>query len=86
MVQFDVPEPEYDRYTNRQLAAVPLAVLAVAFLIIIGFYVVTGAPTALAGGVLVGPFLDLVFLFNYARGLWEALVSRPSADPEGMQR
>jgi hypothetical protein len=43
-------------------------------------------PTALAGGVLVGPFLDLVFLFNYARGLWEALVSRPSADPEGMQR
>jgi preprotein translocase subunit SecF len=48
MVQFDVPEPEYDRYTNRQLAAVPLAVLAVALLIIIGFYVVTGAPTALS--------------------------------------
>jgi len=30
MKQFDVPEIDYDRYTNRQLAAVPLAVLAAA--------------------------------------------------------
>ena len=32
---FDVPEVDYTRYTNRQLAAVPLAVLAVALAIII---------------------------------------------------
>jgi len=44
MVAFEVPEIDYTRYTNRQLAAVPLAVLAVALLIIGGWYVATGAP------------------------------------------
>jgi len=44
MVAFEVPEIDYTRYTNRQLAAVPLAVLAVALLIIAGWYVATGAP------------------------------------------
>ena len=47
MIQFDVPEPDYDRYTNRQLAAVPLAVLALALLVIGGWWLVTGAPAAL---------------------------------------
>ena len=47
MIQFDVPEPDYDRYTNRQLAAVPLAVLAVALAVILGWVVVTGAPANL---------------------------------------
>ncbi|QSG01657.1 protein translocase subunit SecF [Natranaeroarchaeum sulfidigenes] len=54
MRQFDVPEPDYDRYTNRQLAAVPLAVLAVALAVIIGWFIFTGAPATLgidfAGG------------------------------------
>jgi preprotein translocase subunit SecF len=44
MVEFTVPEVDYTRYTNRQLAAVPLAVLAVALLVIGGFYVATGSP------------------------------------------
>ncbi|ELK54832.1 MULTISPECIES: protein translocase subunit SecF [Haloferax] len=44
MVEFTVPEVDYTRYTNRQLAAVPLAVLAVALLVIGGWYVATGAP------------------------------------------
>ena len=44
MVAFEVPEVDYTRYTNRQLAAVPLLVLAVALLIIGGWYVATGAP------------------------------------------
>ncbi|SNZ15863.1 protein translocase subunit secF [Natronoarchaeum philippinense] len=54
MIQFDVPEIDYDRYTNRQLAAVPLAVLAVALVVIAGWWIVTGAPATLgidfAGG------------------------------------
>ncbi|MCL9813515.1 protein translocase subunit SecF [Natranaeroarchaeum aerophilus] len=54
MRQFDVPEPDYDRYTNRQLAAIPLAVLAVALAVIIGWFIFTGAPATLgidfAGG------------------------------------
>jgi preprotein translocase subunit SecF len=44
MVAFEVPEVDYTRYTNRQLAAVPLAVLAVALVIVAGWYVTTGAP------------------------------------------
>ncbi len=54
MRQFDVPEPDYDRYTNRQLAAIPLAVLAVALAVIGGWFIFTGAPATLgidfAGG------------------------------------
>jgi preprotein translocase subunit SecF len=44
MVEFTVPEVDYTRYTNRQLAAIPLAILAVALLVIAGWYVATGAP------------------------------------------
>ncbi|WP_436926311.1 protein translocase subunit SecF [Halosimplex amylolyticum] len=44
MVEFVVPEPEYDRYSNRQLAAVPLALLALALLVLAGWYLTTGAP------------------------------------------
>jgi len=47
MNQFDVPEIDYDRYTNRQLAMVPLAVLAAALAVIVGWWIVTGAPAAL---------------------------------------
>jgi preprotein translocase subunit SecF len=40
-VPFEVPEIDYTRYTNRQLAAVPLAVLVLALLVIAGTYAVT---------------------------------------------
>jgi preprotein translocase subunit SecF len=44
MVEFQVPEVDYTRYSNRQLAAVPLAVLVLALLIIAGWWITTGAP------------------------------------------
>ena len=47
MVEFEVPEVDYSRYSNRQLAAVPLAVFVVAVLILGGTYALTGAPVAL---------------------------------------
>ncbi|MFW6436643.1 MAG: protein translocase subunit SecF [Halococcoides sp.] len=47
MFQFEVPKIDYDRYSNRQLAAVPLAVLGVALLVIAGWWVFTGAPANL---------------------------------------
>ncbi|ELY59097.1 preprotein translocase subunit SecF [Natronolimnohabitans innermongolicus JCM 12255] len=54
MATFDVPEFDYTRYSNRQLAAVPLAVLAVALLVLTGSFLVTGTPVQLgmdfAGG------------------------------------
>ena len=47
MARFEVPEIDYDRYSNRQLAAVPLAVLAVALLIVAVSTATTGTPVAL---------------------------------------
>jgi preprotein translocase subunit SecF len=46
MVDIALPEIDYTRYSNRQLAAVPLAVLGVAILIILGWYLMTGAPVS----------------------------------------
>jgi preprotein translocase subunit SecF len=47
MVNFEVSDIEYDKYSNRQLAAIPLAVLALALLIIAGWYLMTGTPVDL---------------------------------------
>ena len=47
MTRLDVERVPYDNYSNRQLAAVPLAILAVALLIIAGAYVLTGTPVDL---------------------------------------
>ncbi|WP_254766846.1 protein translocase subunit SecF [Salinilacihabitans rarus] len=47
MGYFEVPEIDYSRYTNRQLAAVPLALLAVALLVLAGGWVVYGTPVQL---------------------------------------
>ncbi|EMA69176.1 protein translocase subunit SecF [Halorubrum distributum] len=44
MVAIEVPEVNYTDYSNRQLAAVPLAFLVLALAIIGGWVVATGAP------------------------------------------
>ncbi|MFC5279959.1 protein translocase subunit SecF [Halorubrum rubrum] len=55
MTAIEVPEVDYTEYSNRQLVLVPLAVLALAVLVIGGWYVATGAPATLGleftGGV-----------------------------------
>ena len=47
MVAFEVPEVDYTQYSNRQLVAVPLAVLAVALGVLAVTFVMTGSPVAL---------------------------------------
>jgi preprotein translocase subunit SecF len=47
MVAFEVPEVDYTRYSNRQLAAVPLAVLATALAVLAAWTVLFGAPVDL---------------------------------------
>ncbi|WP_248516420.1 protein translocase subunit SecF [Salinarchaeum laminariae] len=47
MRSFDVPEPDYDRYTNRQLLAVPLVILALALLVVGANVFLIGAPAPL---------------------------------------
>ncbi|MEF8813881.1 MAG: protein translocase subunit SecF [Halovenus sp.] len=37
----------YEEYSNRQLAAIPLAILAAALLVIAAFYILTGTPVGL---------------------------------------
>jgi preprotein translocase subunit SecF len=47
MAQLSVPTVDYTEYSNRQLAAIPLVLLAVALLVIGGWVAVTGAPANL---------------------------------------
>jgi len=47
MVAFEVPEVDYTQYSNRQLVAVPLAVLAVALGVLAVTFAMTGSPVAL---------------------------------------
>lgn len=47
MVDFEVSDIDYDNYTNRQLAAIPLAILGLALVIIAAWYVMTGVPVDL---------------------------------------
>jgi preprotein translocase subunit SecF len=44
MVELDVEAIDYERYSNRQLAAGPLALILLALLVIGGWHVATGAP------------------------------------------
>ncbi|MCH7660588.1 MAG: protein translocase subunit SecF [Euryarchaeota archaeon] len=44
MLDSMVPEVSYPRYSNRQLAAIPLALLAISILIIAGTWATTGMP------------------------------------------
>jgi len=44
MVEFDVRDVDYEKYSNRQLAAVPLAVLVVALAVIGAWWALTGVP------------------------------------------
>ena len=47
MARIDVEELPYEEYSNRQLAIIPLAALAVALLVLLGAWLVTGAPVSL---------------------------------------
>jgi len=57
MNAFEVPEVDYDQYTNRQLAAVPLAVLALAILILVGWSLFVSGSVA-SPGAPVSPGID----------------------------
>ncbi|WP_336337631.1 protein translocase subunit SecF [Haloarcula brevis] len=46
MFEFEVPEVDYTKYSNRQLVAVPLVVLGLALAVLGGWYLVTGAPVS----------------------------------------
>jgi preprotein translocase subunit SecF len=41
---FDLPDVDYEKYTNRQLVIIPIVVLALALAVVGVFYVLTGAP------------------------------------------
>ncbi|MFB6189466.1 MAG: protein translocase subunit SecF [Halapricum sp.] len=47
MVEFEVPEIDYTRYSNRQLAGIPLAILGFSLLVLVVWYLVNGSPVPL---------------------------------------
>jgi preprotein translocase subunit SecF len=47
MSNIEVPEIDYTRYSNRQLAAIPVAILVLALVVLAGLYVTTGSPVPL---------------------------------------
>jgi preprotein translocase subunit SecF len=57
---FDLPEVDYERYTNRQLVATPLVVLGLALAVIAGFFVLTGSPVGLGIAFTGGTELQVV--------------------------
>jgi preprotein translocase subunit SecF len=46
-MDFEVSDIDYEQYSNRQLAAIPLAILGIALLVIAAWYVMTGVPVDL---------------------------------------
>ena len=46
-MDFEVSDIDYEQYSNRQLAAIPLAILGLALLVIVAWYVMTGVPVDL---------------------------------------
>jgi preprotein translocase subunit SecF len=47
MNKLEVSEIDYSRYSNRQLAAIPVGLLVVALVVLAGLYVATGTPVPL---------------------------------------
>ena len=47
MPQFEVPEVDYSRYSNRQLMGPPVAMVVIAVLVISAVFATTGSPVAL---------------------------------------
>jgi len=86
MAGIEVPEVDYTEYTNRQLAAVPLAVLALALAVIGAWMLATGAPANLGleftGGTEVRVAMDDVQDDATAR---ERIRSGFSAEPTAIQ-
>jgi len=83
MVDIAVPEVDYTQYSNRQLVIVPLAVLAVALAVILGWYVMTGAPANLGLEFTGGTELRLDVDGENPREQIEAAFS---AEPESIQQ
>jgi preprotein translocase subunit SecF len=82
---FEIPEVDYTKYTNRQLAAVPLAVLAVAVLIIAGTFAVTGAPVGLGIDFTGGTEFRLAVDAGSDAAARDVITSTFSAAPESIR-
>ncbi|PSP39440.1 preprotein translocase subunit SecF [Halobacteriales archaeon SW_8_65_20] len=54
MVEFEIPDVDYTRYSNRQLIAIPLALLGLALVILIGNAIITGTSPVSLGVAFTG--------------------------------
>jgi preprotein translocase subunit SecF len=82
---FEVPEVDYTQYTNRQLAAIPLGVLAAALLILAATFVTTGAPVALGVDFTGGTEMRIAVNADGDAAAREEIRSAFSAAPESIR-
>jgi len=54
MVEFEIPDVDYTRYSNRQLIAIPLAILGLALVILLGNFLITGTSPVSLGMAFTG--------------------------------
>jgi preprotein translocase subunit SecF len=80
MSKFEVPEVDYTRYSNRQLAAIPVAILVVALVVLAALYVTTGTPVPL--GIDFTGGTELTVQTDTPR---DELADAFSVDPESIQ-
>ncbi|MFB6110564.1 MAG: protein translocase subunit SecF [Halodesulfurarchaeum sp.] len=83
MPQFEVPDVDFRRYSNRQLLAVPLAVLAIAVLIVGGTWVLTGSPAHLGVDFTGGS--ELTVETNLSPSQIAALFDEPVVSIQGVE-
>jgi preprotein translocase subunit SecF len=84
-LSFDVPEVDYTQYSNRQLAAIPLAVLAAALLVIAATVVMTGLPVDPGIDFTGGTELRIAVDAPSDQAAREQIRSAFSATPESIQ-
>ncbi|MFW6435133.1 MAG: protein translocase subunit SecF [Halovenus sp.] len=84
MVEFEVPEIDYDRYSNRQLAAPPLIVLGVSVLVIGVYYLLNGTPVPLGFDFTGGTELQVATDASRS-GVREAFASRVPTEIESIR-
>jgi preprotein translocase subunit SecF len=85
MVEFEVPEIDYDRYSNRQLVTPPLIVLGVALLVISVYYLLHGTPAPLGFDFTGGTEIRVAATDTGQAGVREAFASRVDTEIEAVR-
>jgi len=85
MVAFEVPEVDYTQYSNRQLLAVPLVVLALALVVLGAWWAMTGSPVALGIDFTGGSELTVASSTELSESAANDIFDEPVASVQGVE-